>query len=261
MNFPFHIGLKLHSTDTELISNAIALWEEDIFQYIELYIIPGSYVSTIELWGNCHIPFIIHAPHSFHGINLAVSSQWMQNCKLFMETQRFADKLNGERIIVHGGHTGSIEETIHQAEQLKDSRIILENKPKVGINNEVCVGWSPDEFQLAQASGVFAGFVLDFGHAACAALSVGKKTMELVEELLAFEPEVFHLSDGDQYSEKDTHYNLGKGNLELAEFLCIIPQDTYLTLETPCDYSQGLRNFVQDIYFLKEIEILTKEHI
>ena len=108
------------------------------------------------------------------------------------------------------------------AEQLNDPRIILENKPKVGINGEACVGWSPDEFRIALTSGVFAGFVLDFGHAACAALSVGKKTMELVTEFLAYEPEVFHLSDGDRYSEKDTHYNLGKGNLELKEYYTLI---------------------------------------
>ena len=59
------------------------------------------------------------------------------------------------RIIVHGGHTGNIEETIRQVAQLNDSRIILENKPKVGINDEACVGWSPDEFRIAQAFGRF----------------------------------------------------------------------------------------------------------
>ena len=76
--------------------------------------------------------------------------------------------------------------------------------------------------------------------------------MELVTEFLAFEAEVFHLSDGDQYSEKDTHYNIGKGNLELKEFLCVIPQDAYLTLEIPCDYSSGLGgDFVQDTHLLK----------
>ena len=90
MHLPFQLGLKLHSTNTDLISDAIALWKEDIFQYIELYIIPNSYVSTIEMWKNCQIPFIIHAPHSFHGINLAIASQRVQNCKLFEETQKFA---------------------------------------------------------------------------------------------------------------------------------------------------------------------------
>jgi deoxyribonuclease IV len=251
MHPPFQLGLKLHSTNIGLIADATSLWEEDVFQYIELYVVPDSYLSTIDMWKNCQIPFIIHAPHSFHGINLAIASQWKQNRKLFEETQKFADKLHGNRVIVHGGHTGNIEETIRQASQLDDPRVILENKPKVGINDEICVGWSPDEFRKAQVSSVFAGFVLDFGHAACAAFSIGKKPMDFVTEFLAFEPEVFHLSDGDQYSEKDTHYNIGKGNLELKEFLCIIPQGAYLTLEIPCNYSRGLEDFVKDTNLLK----------
>ena len=103
---------------------------------------------------------------------------------------------------MHGGHTGNIEETIRQASHLNDSRIILENKPKVGINDEACVGWSPDEFRIAQVSGVFAGFVLDFGHAACAANSAEIDKMKIIKEFTVFHPKVFHLSDGEASSRK-----------------------------------------------------------
>lgn len=253
MRLPFKVGLKLYSINTDLILEAESLWHKDFFQYIELYTIPGSYSSTHKKWQTCHIPFVIHAPHSLHGMNLSWASQWEQNLTRFKEAQEFADMLNVDRIVVHGGHTGSIVETIRQVGEFSDSRVFLENKPKVGINNEACVGWSPDEFQLASASGVFKGFVLDFGHAACAALSVGKRTMDFVNEFIKFKPGIFHLSDGDCYSEKDTHYHLGTGTLALKKFVCVVPKDSYLTLEVPLDSEEGLQEFVEDVHVLGKI--------
>jgi len=253
MNIPFQIGLKLYSTDTPLISEAWALWKDEIFRYIELYVIPGTYHNTIHQWRACDIPFIIHAPHSFHGMNLAVRSLQDSNINLFVEAQKFADELNADGIIVHGGHSGSIEETIRQVMLLADSRILLENKPKVGINNEVCVGWSPGDFQLASISGAFKGFAIDFGHANCAALSIHRKPMTLVLNFLTFKPEIFHLSDGDARSEKDTHFNLGKGNLPLEKFIEVIPNNVRVTLEVPRSPVSGLVDFTQDVRFLKRL--------
>ncbi len=253
MRFPFKVGLKLYSINTDLIPEVESLWRKDYFQYIELYIIPGSYSSTHEKWYLCHIPFVIHAPHSVHGINLSLASQWKQNITRFREAQEFADKLNGDRIIVHGGHTGTITETIRQVSRLSDSRIILENKPKVGINGEVCVGWSPEEFHLASISGGFKGFALDFGHASCAALSLEQKPMDMVRSFLVFKPKIFHLSDGDPNSERDKHQNIGKGGFNIIDFLSVIPKGGFLTIETPRNKQNGLEDFVKDINSLREL--------
>ena len=253
MGFPFEIGLKLHSTNTDVISEAVTLWQDDIFQYIELYIVPGSYMSTHEAWKACNIPFVIHAPHSFNGMNLAVRSLQDSNINRFVETQKFANELNADGIIVHGGHRGSIKETIRQAKLQSEPRILLENKPKVGINDEVCVGCSPEDFQLAFASRVFKGFVLDFGHANCAALSMRRETMNLVLDFLTFKPEIFHLSDGDARSEKDTHLNFGKGDLPVKEFVGVIPKNKRVTLEVPRSAGSGLADFKKDIRFLQRL--------
>jgi len=79
-------------------------------------------------------------------MNLAVRSLQDGNTKRLLEAQEFADELNADGIILHGGHSGSMEETIRQAALIADSRILIENMPKVGINDEDCVGWSPEEF-------------------------------------------------------------------------------------------------------------------
>jgi len=253
MVFHFKIGLKLYSTDVDLIPEGLKLKKERFFDYIELYIIPGSYEKTIEMWKGFGIPYVMHAPHSIHGVNLAQADKWEINLKHFNEARHFADDLCSDIIIVHGGNNGSFSETIRQIGLLNERRIALENKPKIGILNEACVGWSPEEFHRASHAGVLNGTALDFVHANCASNSMGVEVMELVSEFMTFKPEIFHLSDGERSSEKDAHFNFGKGNLNLLEFISVIPEGGFLTIETPRDSSRGLEDFVNDVQHLRNV--------
>lgn len=247
------IGLKLYSTDTVLIPEAEVLNREGYFDYIELYTIPGSYEETINKWKELNCPFIIHAPHSFHGINFAQAEKWQTNHLNFGEAQKFANIMHSDTIIVHGGNNGSFDETVNQLAMLNDHRIALENKPKVGVNGEACAGWSPDEFKKADDAGILYGTVLDFGHAIYAANSSDLKAMDMIGDLMIFEPRLFHLSDGDSSSEKDVHYNLGEGNFDLAEIASLIPESGLLTIETPRKPSDNLQSFVKDVQYLQKL--------
>ncbi|MCP4613879.1 MAG: sugar phosphate isomerase/epimerase [Planctomycetes bacterium] len=251
-NLDFNIGLKLHSTDVSIIPKAQDLMVKGGFDYIELYAIPGSYKNTIQFWKAFDIPYIIHAPHSFHGINLAQAERWRTNFDNFADSKLFADSLGADIIIVHGGNNGSISETIRQISLLGDSRIILENKPKIGLQNEECVGWSANDFKLVADAGVLHGTVLDFGHAVYAARSIKVNVMEIVKELIVFNPKLFHLTDGDTSSERDVHLNLGKGNFDIREFLSVIPSRGMVTIETP-RHSENLEDFVNDVRFLQRL--------
>jgi deoxyribonuclease-4 len=252
MVFHFKIGLKLYSTDVALIPQALKL-KGDVFNFIEIYIIPGSYENTINAWKAINIPYVIHAPHSFHGVNLAQEDKWETNLRHFNETRLFADELGADNIIVHGGNNGSFSETIRQIRLLNEPRIALENKPKLGLFGEECVGWSPSEFRQAVEKGVIFRTVLDFVHASCAARSLEIEATTLINEFLGFNPRVFHLSDGDAQSQKDTHLNLGKGNLNLKGFLSFVPEGSLLTIEAPRDPSHGLSDFAEDVFFLRKI--------
>ena len=252
MIFQFDIGLKLYSTDTALIQEAIR-FRKSIFNFIELYVIPGSYRKTIDSWRSINIPYVIHAPHSLHGVNLAQKVKWETNFKHFNEARLFADELGAETIIIHGGNNGFLSETIRQIRLLNEPRIALENKPQVGLQNELCIGWSPDEFRRAVGSGVLKKTVLDFTHAACAAHSLKVKEMEIIRDFMGFNPKVFHLSDGDASSEKDVHLNLGKGSLNLVEFLSVVPQNGLLTVETPRGEGKGLEDFFNDVHCLRNL--------
>lgn len=246
------IGLKLFSTNTDHIEEAVRL-DEGLFQYVELYIIPGTYDTVMNLWKGLPFPYVIHAPHSFQGVNLARSDFRQDNIRFVNEARRFADTLEAETIIVHGGNNGSLEETIRHLALFNDRRLVLENKPKMGLHGELCVGWSPTEFQQVSDAGVLHGTVLDFGHAACAARSADSGVAAFIAALAAFGPRIFHISDGYTDSEKDVHLNLGKGNLELPLFLDFVPEGGLLTLETPREQKSGLRDFVNDVHYVRSL--------
>ena len=44
----FEIGLKLYSSNTDEISEIIGIYEDNWFDYIELYVLPGTYEETIN---------------------------------------------------------------------------------------------------------------------------------------------------------------------------------------------------------------------
>ena len=68
----FQIGLKLWSTDSGIMPEAINLYEKGYFDYIELYIVPGLRTADLDKWATFPGEYIIHCPHSGHGFNLAV---------------------------------------------------------------------------------------------------------------------------------------------------------------------------------------------
>ncbi len=246
------IGLKLYSSDISLIPETEKL-KDSILDFVELYIVPGSYRNTIVAWRNLDVSFVIHAPHSFHGVNLAQAEKWETNSRCLHESRLFAEDLLSDIIIVHGGNNGSFQETLHQLHLIRDSRLILENKPIRGLFDEECVGWSPAELHLAVETGAVSGTALDLVHAWCAALSLQREAMGLIREFLELKPRVFHLSDADAQSEKDSHFNFGKGSLDIRRLLSVVPNDGWLTIEAPRDSSRGLTDFITDVHYLRKL--------
>jgi len=249
----FRIGLKLYSTDIALITEAKKLRDKGLFDYIELYIIPQTPEENLGQWEGLDVPFVIHAAHAIHGINLAQSEKSRDNKKYFAVVKKWADSLKSDWIIAHGGNNGSLDETIRQISLLNDKRVIIENKPKIGILDEACIGWAPADFQRIADEGLLHGMALDFAHAACAAYSVGINEHRMIKDFLFFSPKVFHLSDGHATSEKDSHLNLGKGNRDLKSYINCVPSGGYMTIETPRKTSRDLADFVEDVAFLFQL--------
>ncbi len=250
MNF----GLKLWSTNDYYIKSALELFKKKQFDYIELYIVPGS-VDSIPDWEELNIPFILHAPHSLSGLNPSIESCEIRNFELIAEIEEYRKVLNPEFIIFHPGIDGTLEETIRQFCEIRNKFpeihkcLLVENKPALGLNGENCIGSSPHEIAwIIQKIG--SGFCLDIGHAICSANSSKSYWHDVISDFLRLDPTMFHLSDSDIHSEKDAHRNFGSGTFELSEILEQIPEDARITIETEKSSKDNLDDFERDVKYL-----------
>ena len=257
------IGLKLWSVNTDAyLREARRLYAERVFDYLELYVVPGT-LETLPLWNALreekNLPFIIHAPHSFHGVNLADAANSVANKKSFDETKRFADILGAGKIIVHGGWrpedgepAAAVAQLIAQLKSLADERLLIENKPYLPIDNlpRRLVGSTPDEIRSIIAA-VKCGFCLDIGHAVASANAHGADWRVWLADFLSLKPEMFHLSDIQADSRIDQHLHFGTGTLPLAEVVSMLPRDASVSIETKRDSTDNLNDFAKDAECLR----------
>lgn len=250
-------GLKLWSINTDYyFDEAIRLYNMDIYDYIELYVVPET-LDNLTKWKTLKIPFIIHCPHFAHGFNLAKAEKKQSNRKIFDEVQKFADELDAPYIVIHGGIDGNIEETAKQLASFGESRALIENKPFVAIPNRMggnfCRGYNVEEIKIV-IDEAKCGFCFDFGHAICAANSLKKPVYEYIEQFLQFNPQMFHLTDiEDITSVYDSHPHLGKGQLDIKRVLGYVPENKYITFETVKNSKENLDDFIDDMNYLTRI--------
>ncbi|WP_461247267.1 TIM barrel protein [Treponema sp. R6D11] len=246
------LGLKLGSKNVNYTKDILSFYEAGYFQYIELFTVPGSINDTIGYWKQLPMPIIIHAPHSFAGMNLSLPEERENNKKKLQETFQFADALKSETIIFHSGVNGKIEETISQLKPFVDSRCVIENKPMKGLNGEKCLGATPEEIKYI-SNELMIDFCLDFGHAICAANSMKKEPFELIKEFLALNPRMYHLTDGDYKGEYDSHLHYGKGTFPIKELIKLVPDGEKATNEAKYDSDNNLDDFKEDYLYVKNI--------
>ena len=169
-----------------------------------------------------------------------------------------ADQINAKHLILHAGN-GSMQHATDLLRGLSDSRLLIENVPKVGLNDEPMIGYSPAQIEELIGDGD-RGLCLDLNHAAKAAVSLGVNYKEYVKEFLRFDPKMFHVSDGMLSEEKDEHLNIGDGEYDLGYMLeCVNESDSRLvTLETPREDQTSLEEDVINIKKLCGIKFQLK---
>jgi deoxyribonuclease-4 len=245
-------GLKLGSKNINYTKDILSFFEAGYFQYIELFAALGSFNDTIEYWKQLSIPIIIHAPHSFAGMNLSLLEERENNKKKLQETFLYADTLKSETIIFHSGVNGKIDETINQLQPFVDSRCVIENKPMKGLNEEKCLGATPEEIRYI-SDGLQIDFCLDFGHAIYAANSNKIEPLEFIKDFLSLNPRMYHLTDGNYTDEYDSHLHYGKGTFPIKELLKMVPNDKKVTNEAKHDFDSKLDDFKEDFLYVSNI--------
>lgn len=257
-NIMHKLGLKLYSSNGFYIRNASALYAEGLYQYIELYVEPGTVVGHLSAWKKLDIPMALHAPHTLSGFNLSLKEKMEDNRRLLVEVEAFRKALNPRWVIFHSGTDGTPDETIRQMAIFRKEfpgvfgSAVVENKPRKGIKGERCIGASPEEVgRIISESGL--GFCLDFGHAICHAATCGEDYMEVIDRFMRLNPVLFHISDGYASSETDNHLHFGDGDFRIGDILGKIPAGAWLSIEAPKEKNLNLEDFRKDAQSLKKL--------
>ena len=191
----YKFGLKLWSINDNYAQEAYRLFESNVYDYIELYVIPDSYDNYINIWtklkSDLNIPFVVHAPHFKNKMNTAKKESFLTNINLANQTIKFADNLESEIIIFHPGIAGYIEETVFQLNKINDERIVVENKPYFALCDDlICNGYSPEDIKFVMKNtGV--GFCFDVGHSVCAANAQNIDPLIYLEKFVNLNPKIY----------------------------------------------------------------------
>lgn len=250
-------GLKLWSVNTDLIDQAVHLIDENVFDYIELFVIPDSEIDPFLI----DVPYIIHIPHHRFGVNIGDGTRKEYNIQKINESITWANRLNAKYLILHAGH-GSLQHAKDLLGNLSDNRFLIENMPKVGLDGEAMIGYSPAQIEELIGDGDM-GLCLDFGHAVKAAVSLGTGYKEYVHGFMELEPEVFHMSDGTLGEEKDEHIDIGEGEYDFKYLLRCIGDNPFgfVTLETPRLNQQSLDEDVKNVNIIRAVKFSSRQYV
>ncbi len=251
------IGLKFWSTNSEPHRQAaIALAERGIYDFLEIYVVPGS-LDRLECWREVPIPKVIHAPHLVHHFNFADARLAESNRRVFGEVQRYADELGAELIVCHGGTGGTPAETVRQLRALHESRILLENKPfwqhpdLMPAGDRHCRGAVFEEF-VRMVNELNVRTCHDVTHTVCMANSLKLDPWREIARFETTRPVLHHLSDlTTANDELDMHDGIGEGELDWEHALRLIAPDARLTLETPKHSPDNLDDFASEVRLIR----------
>lgn len=242
------IGLKLWSSNTNVLPKASYLIENGFFDFIELTYEPAT---IIEPFTDYDIDYVLHLPTEYMGFNIGDESKIEENIDVLEKCSVVADKLNSNSIIIHPGY-GNPLSIIDFLDRTGEKRMLFENMPAVGLKGEHMLGYSPK-----QISDIInykkMGFCLDFGHAIKAAYSLGLGYKEFINDLMNLKPTIFHLCDGFVSSEVDEHLPIGNGDYDFAFIRSsITDENAMITMETPKENTTSLADDMKNRKELKK---------
>lgn len=256
------IGLKLYSTDSEeLCKKALTLYEQHIFDYVELYVVPDS-TGTLEKWKafqrvtrngmELKIPFILHAPDYKHDINLANPQEFDKNRIIFEQIEAFRQELNSRCTIASSGYKGLISETARQINEIKPRNIIIKNNifRIASKNNTGGVGSTVEEIAKLKKE-VNCGFCLDIVNSICTSNFIDADPYDYLREFSTLSPIIYRISGTNINSMVNTHESLEKATFDYSIISLIIKNNALITITSDRIEEGDFDGFINDVKFLK----------
>lgn len=226
------VGVKVYSDTEDQLEHAKKA--SKFADFIEVMAVPGTDVSRFK---SIKKPFVIHAPHDRFGCNIADKSLFKHSIECLNHATKAADILGARVIVVHPGHlksgSCSLQQAIKVLLKVNDSRIALENLfAGSGESGSMC---STPEHMRHLMDKTNCGLCLDFSHACAASNAEKEGHKEFVKRFISLKPAHFHISGGHLALFRDTHESLFSGDYPIDYFKRILPEDAWVTLETPQD--------------------------
>ena len=256
------IGLKLYSTDYDkYFDEVISLYQQKVFDYIELYIIPNT-TDSIENWKKLQtldntnsaikIPFMLHAPDHKNKINLSNPENLDSNIEAYKQVDLFKQELSARCTIVSPGTRGSISETARQLKIINPKNILIKNNLYriPSLSYAVGIGATVEEIEKFKKE-YFCGFCLDIVNAICTANLTSDPPYELIREFNAFNPIMYRISGNNINSTEKQHLHLENANLDYSIITMVIRNNALITIDSDKSNGSDLNDFKEDVRFLR----------
>ncbi len=143
----FGLKLGIHEKNLAVVAETLHLRKQ--YDFLELYVPRAAKPDHADFWRWHDGVLVLHAPHALGGFNFARGEMAADNGRVLELLEALREKMNPAMIVFHPGLDGDIEETFLQVDALRRGHpdlhrvMLLENKPRVGLRGEKCLGiWS-----------------------------------------------------------------------------------------------------------------------
>lgn len=208
--------IKLWSTNLDYFENALTRYNNNEFDFIELYIIPWSF-NEDQLKILKKIPISLHWPHSMQGFNPINPDI---NCEEIWDNdiQPFINFFNPPEIILHPELWDDFDVLKRRLLYFNNNKILIENMPKIplqGFDWEF-YGYTID--QLKCIHNLWCEICLDFWKATKSAISQKLDPFNFIRKIIdLFKPIYFHISWFDLKSIYDQHNDIKELNMQFLK--------------------------------------------
>jgi len=247
------LGVKIATRNFDFIPQIYS--NKHIIDYIEIILLSEFTSEDIEVICNLEMPYALHIPNIFNGIDFGDISNNEKNLEYIEKLNQFSKDLNPICAIIHG-ETGDIDLSIQNIKKLKVKPLAIENMPFKSLVEAELLGIDIKGLKKYFEEIPDLEFCLDLNHAIKTSISKKIDYTTCFKKFLNFkDPIVFHISGGKLTNEFDEHLSLEESEYDLSrikEILFDYGKLVNLTFETPRDYEKGIEND------LKNMEIFIK---
>jgi hypothetical protein len=245
-------GLKLWTSNGNLFREAVIGYQNNFFDFIELYHNNQEEIDLDELKFLKKIPVIIHNVHDsgFHEFKIE-----NRQLNIWNKTKRLADYFESPYIIVHPGKSSSFREFQANLKKIDDLRILVENMAGHDIRGDLTFGYDLSQLEKIRR---MKEICFDLEKAIKSAYYQQIDYKDFIRDCLKqLEPSYFHISGGDKNSPEDEHKDLWDANFDLKwikDELSKISKDkdVFLVFEIPKN-KNDLKNDIENIEYFKKI--------